>query len=134
MGCDIHMVLQRRTKEGWRTVKKDLYEDRNYRLFSVLAGVRGIEPGVFRVNGLPKDDPTIVIDDCGSPLIEDFWIGDHTHSFIHLDSYFSKKMGAAEGAALAPLTFEIMTAVEECQPEDEIHNPADWRIVFGFDS
>jgi hypothetical protein len=78
MGCDIHMYLEKKIdgkwasavpitkdKEGWFEINREdrIYHDRNYLLFSVLAGVREPIPGVwqkYKVKGFPKDaDPMI---------------------------------------------------------------------------
>lgn len=78
MGCDIHMYLEKKVNGKWISadpVIKDsdglfdvdsrhrVYTQRNYLLFSVLAGVREPKPGVwqkYKVKGFPDDaDPMV---------------------------------------------------------------------------
>ncbi len=63
MGVDIHVYVERKTEGGWKPltgIASDLewlYEDRNYCLFSTLAGVKPrVEyPSIKEPVGLPKD-------------------------------------------------------------------------------
>lgn len=97
MGCDIHMYLEkkidgkwvsadrfRKDRDGWIDIRREkrIYYDRNYLLFSVLAGVREPLPGVWQkypVNGFPND---------ASPQVKqayDQWGCDaHTPSYLTL--------------------------------------------------
>jgi len=43
MGTDIHMIAEVRKNGNWECVNTDMGISRNYRLFSILAGVRGDE-------------------------------------------------------------------------------------------
>jgi hypothetical protein len=40
MGCDIHGVFQRKEGAAWTDIESLYDQDRDYRLFSMLAGVR----------------------------------------------------------------------------------------------
>ena len=56
MGCDIHAVVQYKTKNGWRNSKLRVFRERSYALFGFLADVRnysGIEP-LSQPRGIPE--------------------------------------------------------------------------------
>ena len=95
MGCDIHMYLEKKVdgkwvsadpitkdKEGWFEINREdrIYHDRNYLLFSVLAGVREPLPGVwqkYEVKGFPDDaDPLLC-------KVYEQW-GEDAHTASHL--------------------------------------------------
>lgn len=92
MGCDIHGVVQTRWKDGaaWRT-RAMIDRDRNYLLFSALAGVRGYDDSapISEPRGLPNDfKPGKRMDEHvleleGSTV--NIWMGDHSHSWLTLD-------------------------------------------------
>lgn len=59
MGCDIHMGLEGRINGEWRLIADDVYDERSYPLFALLAGVRnepewGITP-ISEPRGVPDD-------------------------------------------------------------------------------
>lgn len=99
MGCDIHMCVEYRpnSEEKWRSGdyfhsndptkpltgrrRVDLYNDRDYELFAVLAGVRG-----YREEGC-IDDPRGLPDDVTDYVREsyEYWGNDaHSASFFTL--------------------------------------------------
>lgn len=97
MGADIHMYLEKKiggnwistapiTKDndGWYEVSREnrIYYDRNYLLFSVLAGVREPLPGVwqkYKEKGFPDDaDPLLC------KLYEQWGVDAHTPSYLTL--------------------------------------------------
>lgn len=74
MGCDIHICLEVKNRDGeWEDIelykknhykdepnfeKVDVYHDRNYSLFAALCGVRDNSPGTPRISdpkGMPND-------------------------------------------------------------------------------
>lgn len=68
MGCDIHCWAQVRGEDGvWREALSDVYDGRNYRLFSMLADVRNGDPKtgdnycmpIREPRGIPDDSPSI---------------------------------------------------------------------------
>lgn len=88
MGCDIHVVLERRWNNRWVGVNKFEYSkpdryraytrERNYQRFTALANVRG--HGGLDPRGLPKDISDL------TAMEVDGWSGDgHSHSWVTLD-------------------------------------------------
>lgn len=99
MGCDIHMHVEyKHTNEKWvcgdyfsldpdstsknpKYIFQDLYGGRNYRLFSILAGVRNygdIKP-IDNPRGLPEDASEFV-----KQCFEDWDINAHSCSYFTL--------------------------------------------------
>lgn len=100
MGCDIHMVLQIKDGDKWKT-SKVLDIARNYKLFSVLANVRngygfaGVDTGnqipfISEPKGLPEDLEVLNGDyiQLDIPIIDyyeitdTFSLGDHSFSWL----------------------------------------------------
>jgi len=103
MGCDIHLFSEKKRsingEDKW--VNTDywlinpyfgeddsevelelvsLYNNRNYELFNILAGVRGNGPSISQPRGLPDDVSSIVKKE------SDRWDGDgHSHSYFTLE-------------------------------------------------
>ena len=83
MGCDIHVVLERKIEDKWQGVfvyrvtdanaiqKVEPYDGRNYELFSILAGVRGSHEPLIDPRGLPNDMSGATLE------IIDWWEGDY---------------------------------------------------------
>lgn len=113
MGCDIHMVVQVQTGGKWKTVEKG-YNERNYRVFGLLANVRngygfaGVKTGecmewLADPRGFPEDFK--VVEECyhkvgfelpyNDPGDKKFFMGDHSHSWLLaeeiLDESWQKK-------------------------------------------
>jgi hypothetical protein len=88
MGCDIHLYFEKKNNQGkWEKIEIDerlLPDDRDYQVFSFLAGVRNywkefqIEPQ-FADRGIPEDSS------CPIGETNNFWIGDHsfTHAYLN---------------------------------------------------
>lgn len=80
MGCDIHPIAQVRINGKWHTSAEPVPEDRDYRTFALLAGVRNYttDPEITPISkprGLPQD--------CGlNPDDDD--LGDHSYSWLTL--------------------------------------------------
>lgn len=135
MGCDIHAVFQKKTKDGcWEDVQSLWDQDRCYLLFAWLGDVRnmgGIKSLSSR-RGIPGD---FIVDCCnyhktsvkpypGMCIESDdpfIFIGDHSFSWLSGDEILNTK--APDG--LEYFTDEIRRLVKE---HGEI------RMVFGFDS
>lgn len=109
MGCDIHGVFQKYNSEigAWEDIPSLYKQNRNYQLFSVLAGVRQshidpIDP-ISPPRGLPEDFEQVLIhgdfehpvkskkfltpfmrlygDDPDFPM-RSVWMGDHSYSWL----------------------------------------------------
>jgi hypothetical protein len=148
MGCDIHVVVQRRDGDRWSVVDPPaeltrtyetwsfpVFEDRNYGLFGVLAGVR--DPNVAPIaepRGLP-DDAGVMFDGDGYPEINGKWLGQHSFSWVsatELVGYdWSKPSRYSPGETL----FDD-TGVGRWLPWllSLADDPAEVRVVFGFDN
>lgn len=140
MGCDIHGVLQVRYDRsyGWRT-KEEIDRERNYTLFSILAGVRDcIESSpISEPRGVPSDmDATVEYvktdyyvttenEEC-VPAIA--WLGDHSHSHITFAEIYEWTGWTKELREDCKVFLKWMEYIEEKYPNQEK------RIVFGFDS
>jgi len=56
VGCDIHMFIEYSQFEGhWSPFSGEIYGDRDYELFGLLAGVRGEASAVIAPRGLPDN-------------------------------------------------------------------------------
>lgn len=58
MGCDIHIFIEFRKKgdmDQWRSFGKEVDGDRNYRMFALMAGVRGDATPIAAQRGMPAD-------------------------------------------------------------------------------
>lgn len=90
MGCDIHLCAEKKINNKWETVGIEIYQGRNYDLFSILAGVRngygfaGTPTGSgFEPIDVPRGTPSDVSDDVKGELIN--WEGDgHSYSYFTL--------------------------------------------------
>ena len=117
MGCDIHVFLERKNKDGKYELVKELdgtASVRNYRLFAALAGVRGEGP---EPKGLPADVSEAVRE------IRHDWGGDG-----HSDSWepFEKAVELWEAHRYGD--FPLVEFFEHGPPEP------DDRLVFWFDN
>lgn len=140
MGCDIHLFAERRTRDGWQLLPapdsdtayreisyrtkgflNEWFEDRNYYLFSMLAGVRGyISYPLEDPRGMPADPSPEYVEESKN------WEG-HSHSYFtvaELRSYFALKLSHDYCGNFLLLLDELETygAAE------------DVRIVFFFDN
>lgn len=136
MGCDIHMVLQIKDNDEWKTTEI-LDIDRNYTLFGILAGVRdGTYKTISEPKGLPKDDPSIVVDEVkflhlDYEGIEDrFWLGDHSHSYLTAKELLKYKW-TDDIIGEIPEKFRQLIRDMSYIAKKDLNKV---RIVFGFDS
>lgn len=82
MGCDIHSLSQRLINNQWIDINYKPFDERDYSLFSFLAGVRnkiGITP-ISKPKGLPKDLSEIT----NRVLEYEEWKYLHNHSYLTL--------------------------------------------------
>lgn len=149
MGCDIHIVAQKKTADGWVDLDISPFDCRNYGLFGWLANVRNYYdvPPLSEPRGLPDDLP--YRDD------NDYRFGDHSFSWLSVselanfdmdqtmeDRRVTRQTGSNSwdgGCTSAPGAGQMMTyreflgewVIKEIQ--NLVDSGAD-RIVFGFDS
>jgi hypothetical protein len=81
MGCDIHLVVEKRVSGEWKHVDDvDVYEGRNYNLFGILANVRN---GTWGDSFKPISEPRGV-PDSGYEGSAKGDVGDHSFSWFTL--------------------------------------------------
>lgn len=77
MGCDVHCHFEIKVDGEWLHYSAP-HIDRNYQLFSKMAGVRGEETPIAKPRGLPQDATKT------TKLVSDYDCG-HTHSWLSAD-------------------------------------------------
>lgn len=127
MGCDIHILAQRRDKgkDFWYAVS-EIYLPRNYTLF----GLMGLEhrsevKPIIPLRGRPEDDALRSLYDIG---------GDHSFSWCTYQEFLSV---AKEFANLEPNSYEsfkpylylVMDTLKSL-----MYGKGEARLVYGFDS
>ena len=132
MGCDIHLYIEKKGVNGWEElpIAEELIPDeRDYEVFSFLAGVRGNNGEHFADRGIPEDSSIPTGDD-------DFWLGDHSYTYAYLDEILSAPW---EEAGLQWRYFPIFC--EYVLPRLDTRfgwygdeEKRDIRILMGFDS
>lgn len=144
MGCDIHLVAQRRGEDGkWITVEGDFggeyhnkfpFDWRSYRMFGFLAGVRDSSAvlTISEPRGVPHDFNIDREEEEGR------WIGEHSFSWLSIEELlavdYSQPIddeGDDEEASMPLSEF-----LGECFLSD-LHKAKELgieRIVFGFDN
>lgn len=150
MGCDIHLVIEYRTKqqEPWlllRTpipskyaseegVERDLLSDcllrdRSYSFFGILAGVRAVEgEPISEPRGLPVDMSDGLRDLLGK---KEWVLGDHSFSWLTFDEIHGHPR-YHEIEVAYPLWYWLIDSIV-CEMGYRLSG-YDFRIVFGFDS
>lgn len=147
MGCDIHTCLQVKKGAKWETIATDIYDGRNYALFSVLAGVRGQEEPIAKPRGYPKgflvDDENMIPVD-GVLFFEPYWMGEFGHSWLTLEE-LNYKLGRDiyeihelcitqdEMEYFISLRYLISKMIVLAYDQGYVDNFEDVRLVFGFD-
>lgn len=157
MGCDIHCILQRKSKKSslltdtWEAISV-LDINRNYTLFSILANVRGGMPCIASPRGLPKDIKYIKSNDVGNPSIyievpfkykysldeeheqyeegkTKIWLGEHSHSWLTLDEILKHYVkNWCDDEVRGNMEYLLDLMASH------IKKKGSYRIVFGFDS
>jgi hypothetical protein len=93
-----------------------LYNNRNYELFNILAGVRGNGPSISQPRGLPDDVSSIVKKE------SDRWDGDgHSHSYFTLEelkNYFKNNSYKFHNGFLNKRQIEEL--------DEDNHTPYNW--------
>jgi hypothetical protein len=157
MGCDIHIIAQRKTNSGWEEVSGNFsyggapFDWRSYGMFGFLADVRNYSavPPISQPRGLPTDF-TADMDEFGG-----CFLGDHSFSWLSLDELLAfdydqpvedrrvtRQTGpnSWDGGVTADPGDGEMTTYREFLGEGffadlaELKRVGAGRIVFGFDS
>lgn len=139
MGTDLHTCLQVKKGAKWETIATDIYDGRNYALFSVLAGVRGQEEPIAEPRGYPKgflvDDENMIPVD-GVLFFEPYWMGEFGHSWLTLEEISDRneedrysRNALSYFSALRYIEAKMVVVAYENHLKEE-----DVRLVFGFDS
>jgi hypothetical protein len=86
MGCDIHMILERKWRDKWVGIHEvdSAARERNYDLFGRLAGVRRGDEDSPDPRGVPDD-----ASDLSKMEIEGWGHGAHSHSWATLDEFLT---------------------------------------------
>jgi hypothetical protein len=129
MGCNSHLSIEYYTGTRWETYALDIPESRNYAIYELMAGVRGIEDNaLFPPRGIPSD-----ADNVTKVWFKRWETDGHTPSYL-LASEYRKVFNAcqkAEGYSLGG-TWEalrnILSALEETYGDNKA------RVVFFFDN
>jgi len=140
MGCDIHMYREKRVNGKWETAdcwesKYDIidvafeerFHDRNYELFSVLAGVRRREEPAFGFTprGLPVTCCAEVADAANG------WGDDgHSHSYLYLHEL--EDLLALLSSATQPISgMKDRDELAKLQSSIESGFP-DWNLLYPY--
>jgi hypothetical protein len=149
MGCDIHLVAEKKLKNGkWEIIKdKWLTEvNRDYTLFSILADVRnkpkednGYVKPISKPRGLPEDSPTKSFVRDSNTNFEDehmwdsYWDPDDTHSHSYhtlkqLKEHDWESEHCYEYENFKKKIAYLQKIANECGGDENV------RIVFCFDN
>lgn len=155
MGCDIHIIAQRRVDGGWTEAKGAFvdgaspFDWRSYSMFGFLAGVRNYSavPPISEPRGLPEDFDAD--EEAGG------FVGDHSFSWLTVkelsdfdydqlfeDRRVTRQIGPnlRSGAITADVGDGELTTYRKFLGEGffkdlaELQRIGAERIVFGFDS
>jgi hypothetical protein len=151
MGCDIHIVLEKKFGEKWIGMRElsarsefklnaetcefegPIYggyraRDRNYELFAALAGVRGEGP---KPKGLPSD-----VSDLSRAILADY-DGLHSHSYCSISEYIEKLLLSDYEPAKIFLTVNHPAVARPYEFYFSMYPPEEdeeYRVVFAFDN
>jgi len=128
MGCDIHICVEKKIGDNWVMLGRPGFrspcEDRNYERFAALAGVRGAGPAP---RGLPDDI---------SPATK-FWMdkySDHSCSWLPMEEAAKIFLETSYYAGSKPDGYAQKYPCHHYFEIYDTEDPANYRIVFGFDS
>lgn len=137
MGCDIHMLSQVKKGDTWVTYDTDIFSDRSYSTFGILAGVRSSE---YEPISLPKGIPEgCKLDEAEygcDYYSEGFWLGEHSLSWINLKELEAYDWDQKTYEDYTLKDFYIYTNIIPYMRAlaEQYGGPENVRIVFGFDS
>lgn len=128
MGCDIHAHVEIKYKGKWEHYSVANI-DRWYKLFGVMAGVRGDGPSIIAPRGIPEDVSVV------TKLEIERWDGDaHTHSWFgkeelsELEKWARTQKQSLEGDILNCYVFGDGIFGEQMEGVEDV------RLVFWFDN
>lgn len=151
MGCDIHMIAERRSKydddSEWEPIVDPIfknkfyddkypidkwncpytfqpYENRNYQLFSILADVRNYHKPKIKPISEPRGYPNDM-HQATKWLLDGWDFVDHSPTWLSLDEVFNYKDN--------PIDSDFMESCLLLKKYGEKEN-CDIRLVFGFDN
>lgn len=159
MGCDIHLVLERRVdNKTWVGIRSMTYmpteglsllahqgtippllyitgwklKMRDYDFFAAVAQVRGDDPKGELERGLPDDLSELSQMEIGYD--DDL----HSHSWLTVEEMCRQILRVKEGVETAPALIEKSAIVDCAHRWIDLHIEEDtldeWRIVFAFDN
>lgn len=119
MGTDIHADTQKKTESGYKSVKSEWQQGRNYFLFAWLAGVRN----GTGFAGTPTHTPIVPISEPrGLPpdiADRDIDLGDHSFSWLTSTEILSAKKPTG-------VTRTGIVTIEEYREWDGVSSPQGW--------
>jgi hypothetical protein len=126
MGCDIHVMVEVKTKGGWQSFDHPRI-DRFYSLFARLANVRNYG------DVIPLAEPRGVPDDCSEATRiylddDDF----HSHSWVSSSEWDAIISEPAYGGKRGELSDVVPWELSDVSFRDE--RLLDYRLVFAFDN
>ena len=141
MGCDIHECVEKWNGTKWEATGDNLYDNRFYALFEVLAGVRAY----FGFKIMTEDGGRGIPDDASAEFQEECEIyasDGHSHSYATFDEilaydwaeaeklYYSKRPSSPLGTAFEHFRRNVHLVLEK-YPELP---PEHLRFCFYFDN
>lgn len=139
MGCDIHAKVQRRVNGQWQDVRGRWFDFRSYRSFAVMCGVRSHYGGNLVPMSEPKGLPPDYVDEVkpsGFAEFEDL----HSRSWLtlkemleypHWETVLTER---DETAPIRELAHYLWDEMHKLKALSLGADPADMRVIFGFDS
>lgn len=142
MGCDVHVIAQRKVGGEWRTIPmptevQNDAEWRHYGTFTLLAGVRDYRSGITPISeprGLPDGFEFDATDSDGDPAIdvdgEPKWLGEHSFTHLTARELLSADWGQDEWLIRSPFYGSVLPWLRDVAGDDL----GSVRLVIGFDS
>lgn len=125
MGCDIHFFIEKKNERGKWDFVGEVDIDRNYALFTILAGVRSRHNGFLTPISQPKGLPEDLSDGCRSAIYEE----DHSDSYLTTKELCSYDWDSHDGAFR--YFFDDVVADMVIKSRGELDSV---RAVFNFDN
>lgn len=145
MGCDIHAVVEARVCPfdsdyyTWKVLEDIVYINRNYSLFTFLAGVRDTgeidpisEPKGIPLNKYGEDD----ISPMFKAYIKSWGVDGHSHSWLSLKEMKTARnyLSGKKLPWLETPFFRLVDRMIELKTFYKIQSDEDIRLIFFFDN